>query len=193
MLTGATILGCSAYFIFNALHFFLPGANHLGKYLDVKWILRLHILGGAIALLLGPFQLRESFRNKRMVLHRWLGRVYVLAICISAPCAVYLSCTTAYEVSGSYAFSLQVWVCIWLVSTLTAYFVVRLRKIRLHQEWMVRSYLLTLAFVVSALLLKIPFIAGLGSFAEVSPGLFWVSWAVPLFIYDLYLSYQRKQ
>ena len=58
---------------------------------------------------------------------------------------------------------------------------------------MVRSYLTTLAFVVSALLNKLPFIASQGTFAEVSPSLFWAGWSVPLFLYDVVLSRQRKQ
>lgn len=58
---------------------------------------------------------------------------------------------------------------------------------------MVRSYLVTFAFVLSALLIKVPFIARQGTFAEVSPGLFWSGCSVPLFLYDVVLCAQGKQ
>jgi len=84
-------------------------------------------------------------------------------------------------------------VSVWIVSTWLAYRYARQRKIKLHKEWMVRSYLVTLAFVISALLIKLPFVASQGSAAEVSPSLFWAAWAVPLFVCDIVLSARRKQ
>ena len=193
LVLGAALLGASLYFIATNAHFFKLTHEELGKYFDVRALLILHISGGAVALLTGPFQLWDELRLERRALHRTMGKVYVLAIAISAPCAAYLSLTTAFTVGWSYAFSLHVWVSVWMLSTGLAYRYARQRKFKLHKEWMVRSYLTTLAFVVSALLNKLPFVASQGSFAEVSPGLFWAWWSVPLFIYDVVLSGQRKQ
>jgi len=193
LVLGAALLGASLYFIADNAHFFRLSQEALGKYFDVRALLLLHISAGAVALLTGPFQLWDELRLGRRRLHRAMGTVYVLAIAISAPCATYLSLTTAYIVGWSYAFALHVWLSVWMLSTGLAYRYARQKKFKLHKEWMVRSYLATLAFVVSALLNKLPFIASQGSFAEVSPGLFWAGWSVPLFIYDVVLSRQRKQ
>jgi uncharacterized membrane protein len=193
LLLGALILGLSLYFISINAHFFRFTPGELGKYFDLKWLLILHISTGALALLSGPFQFWRELRNKHLKLHRRLGYLYVLAVAVSAPCAAYLSITTSYQVGWAYAFSAQVWVSVWIICTFLAYRYARQKKFRLHEEWMVRSYLATLAFVVSALLLKIPFVAAQGSFAEVSPGLFWAGWSVPFFIYDVLLASRRKQ
>lgn len=193
LLSGLVILFISGYFIFHALHFFEMSKEVLGKYFNLKWFLLFHISGGSLALLTGPFQFWEEFRNRNLRVHRLLGKIYVISVLISGLCAGVLSATTAFNVNGAYAFSLQVWALVWLISTVIAYHTVRLKKIKLHKEWMVRSYVVSLAFVMSALLLKIPIIASLGDFANVSTGLFWLSWSVPLFIYDIVLSYQRKQ
>jgi uncharacterized membrane protein len=193
LLVGALLLGLSLYFIFINAHFFRFTPEELGKYLDLKWLLILHISAGALALLSGPFQFWHELRTRYRKLHRRLGYVYVSAVAVSAPCAAYLSTTTAYQVGWAYAFSLQVWVSVWLVCTFLAFRYARQKKFRLHEEWMVRSYLATLAFVISALILKIPFVAARGTFAEVSPGLFWTGWSVPFFIYDMLLSFRRKQ
>lgn len=188
IVTGLFLLGASLYFIVHASHFFGSSPGALGKYLSVRWLLWPHILCGAISLLAGPFLLWESFRNRYLRVHRGLGVAYVLAVLISGICAIGLSVTTAYEVNRPYAFSLHVWVAAWLFATGFAFVMVKRRKLKLHREWMVRSYLLTFAFVGSALLLKIPFVQQLGTFEEISPSLFWFAWAVPLFVYDVRLS-----
>ncbi len=192
LVLGAIVLGWSAYFIATSAHLFDPRRD-LGKYADVRVLLWLHVSGGAVALLTGPFQFWKELRIKRRSLHRGMGKAYVLAVAISAPCASYLSLTTAHAVSRPYAFALQVWVSVWMLSTWLAYRYARQKKFKLHQEWMVRSYLVTLAFVTSALLFKLPFVASLGSLTEVSPSLFWAAWSVPLFVCDIVLSAQRKQ
>lgn len=193
LLLGAVIIGLSIYFLTGAAHFFKLTREELGKYFDIKWVLLLHITGGGIALLTGPFLLWEKFRNHNLRLHRFLGKVYLISVLVSGLFAVYLSFTTAYAINWAYAFSLQIWVSVWLSASVIAYYFVINKKIKLHKEWMVRSYIVSLAFVISALILKIPYVQSLGSFEEISPSLFWFGWAVPLYIYDLLLSAVRKQ
>lgn len=193
LLLGVVIISLSVYFMIGAAHFFKLTREELGKYFDVKWVLIFHITGGGIALLSGPFLLWEKFRNGNLKLHRLLGKVYLVSVFVSGFLAVYLSLTTAYAVNWAYAFSAQVWASVWLSASFAAYYFVINKKIKLHKEWMMRSYMVSLAFVISALILKIPYVQGLGTFGEVSPSLFWLGWAAPLYIYDLCLSAARKQ
>ena len=187
------VLSASLYFIVLNAHFFELARPDLGKYFDVRAVLLLHIGGGATALLTGPPQFWDELRSKNRRLHRGLGMVYLVAISVSAPCALFLSFTTARELGWPYVFSLQVWVSVWMTSSYLAYRYARQKKFKLHREWMIRSYLVTLAFVVSALLAKVPVIASRGAFAAISPGLFWAGWAIPLFVLDIVLASQRKQ
>lgn len=120
--------------------------------------------------------------------HRRLGQAYLVLVVLSGGCAVFLSLTTAYAVNGPYAFSLQIWAGVWLTSSFVAYRAARARKLKVHKEWMTRSYLVLLAFVAGALLVKVPAVGRLGTFAEISPSIFWFCWAVPLYLYDLYLA-----
>ena len=164
IIIGITLLSLSIYFISYNAHFFKATKEATGKYFDIKWILLLHISGGAIALLTGPFQFWERLRNRNWKLHRNLGKLYLIAILISSLCAVYLSLTTAYTINWMYAFSAQVWVSVWITTTLVAYVAVRKKKFKLHKEWMVRSYLVTWACVFYCLIIKNAFINALGSF-----------------------------
>jgi uncharacterized membrane protein len=187
------VLSASLYFIVVNAHLVKLTREELGKYFDIRFVLLVHMAGGATALLTGPLQFWDELRRKSRTLHRRIGMAYVLAIAVSAPCALFMSFTTARELGWPYVFSLQVWASVWMVSTFLAYRFARRKKLALHREWMIRSYLVTLAFVVSALLYRVPFIAARGTFAEVSPGLFWAAWAVPLFAVDVVLSVRRQR
>jgi Predicted membrane protein (DUF2306) len=190
-LMSLTVFLLTLYFAAKNAHFYWDEPPALGKYAGVRVVLLLHIAAGTLALLLGPAQFWDELRRSRPGLHRAMGMAYVGAIALSAPCAFYLSLSTAYEVGFSYALALQIWVSVWMLSTTVAFRFAWQKKFGLHKEWMVRSYLASLAFVVSALLLKIPFVARQGSFAETSPVLFFLGWAVPYFLYDLMLSLRR--
>ncbi len=179
-------------FMHNADHFLELTPEALGKYFDFRWILILHITAGGGALIMGPFQFWERLRNNNWRLHRTVGVLYLLAIAASGFCALILAFTTAKSINWPYAFSVQVWVSVWLTATFIAYRAAIQRKFKLHKEWMTRSYIVTLAFVVSGSLLKLPAVQRLGDFAEISPTFFWLGWAVPLYIYEMVLACRRK-
>jgi hypothetical protein len=172
----------------GADHFLELTPEALGKYFNLKWVLIAHITAGGGALILGPLQFWNKFRANYLKLHRWLGLAYLLAILVSSVCALTLSFTTSYEVNWAYAFSLQVWVSVWIISTIIAYRAALQKKFKLHQEWMTRSYIVTMAFIISGLLLKYLMKIGFGTFEDISPSLFWTGWSVPLFVYQVILS-----
>lgn len=175
---------------------FMSGADHfleltkeaLGKYYKLRWVLIVHITAGGGALVLGIVQFWPKLRAYSWKLHRIVGTLYLLAILASSFCAVLLAFTTAYAVNLPYAFSLQVWVSVWISATAIAYYYALVKKFKLHGQWMIRSYIVTMAFVVSGLILKAPYIQRLGSFEEISPSLFWFGWSVPLYIYEIIRS-----
>jgi uncharacterized membrane protein len=175
-------------FMHGADHFLDLTPQSLGKYNDYKWILLAHITAGGGAIVSGILQFWEKLRNYSRKLHRLIGFIYLLAVLTSGLCAVVLAFTTAYKVNLPYAFSLQIWVSVWVNATFIAYYAAIKKKFQLHKEWMIRSYIITVAFVVSGLLLKIPYIQSLGSFEDISPSLFWFGWAVPLYIYEMFRS-----
>lgn len=188
LLIWAFIIFITWTFMHGADHFLDLTPQSLGKYYDYKWILIAHITAGGGAIVSGMIQFWKKLRNYSWKLHRYVGFIYLLAVLTSGICAVILAFTTAYKVNLPYAFSLQIWVSVWITSTFIAYYAAIKKKIQLHKEWMVRSYIATVAFVISGLIIKIPYVQGLGSFEDISPSLFWFGWAVPLFIYEVIRS-----
>lgn len=179
-------------FMNGADHFLTLTPQALGKYFKLRWILIAHITAGGGSLVLGLLQFWPKLRNYSWKIHRLIGFLYLLAVLASSICAVVLAFTTSYEVNWAYAFSLQVWVSVWISSTAIAYFAAIKKRFNLHKEWMVRSYLVTLAFIISGLALKTAYVQSLGTFDQISPSLFWMGWSVPLYIYQLILGIKTK-
>lgn len=180
-------------FMHGADHFLALTPEALGKYFEVRWILIAHITAGGGALTMGLIQFWPKLRKYSWKLHRIIGLLYLAAILLSSFSAVILAFTTAYAVNWAYAFSLQIWVSVWISSTAIAYYAALKKKFQLHQEWMIRSYLVTLAFILSGLAIKVPAIQSLGSFADISPSFFWMGWSVPLYIYQVILSSRARK
>lgn len=178
---------------------FLDGAHHyleftreaLGKYYDFRWILMTHVTAGAGTLIFGTIQFWEKLRKYSYRIHRVIGLLYVFSILISSVSALILAFTTAYEVNWQFAFALQVWATAWISSTLLAYYHALRKRFLLHKEWMLRSYIVTIAFVIQGLLLKTSYVQSLGSLEEISASFIWMGWTVPLYLYEVLRSGQR--
>lgn len=175
-------------FMHGADHFLELSPDAMGRYYPFRWVLIAHITAGGGSILLGLVQFWKKLRTSSWKLHRVIGLFYLLAVLTSSVCAVILAFTVSYEISWAYAFSLQVWVSVWISATALAYYFALRKNFKLHQEWMVRSYIVTIAFVISGLILKIPYVQNLGTFEAVSPSLFWLGWSVPLYLYEIIKS-----
>ena len=144
----------------------------------------LHFLGGAIVIIVGAFQFHSGFRNKYTNLHRWFGRIYVGGIFIGGLAALNLAFYSTGGVVAHFGFGLLA-IC-WLGTTFLAYRHIRARNIPLHQQWMIRSYALTLAAVTLRLYIPLFQVAGV-SFEESYPAIAWLCWVPNLLIAEWWL------
>ena len=78
-------------------------------------------------------------------MHRTLGMVYIISVALSSAAAFYLAAHT--DLGWVFGAGLSGLAVAWLVSTGRAIIAVRRGLIHQHQEWMVRSYVMTFAFV----------------------------------------------
>ncbi len=192
-LTILLVLFAGKFVINDALPYFGFEEARFGSYWNYRWPLIGHISGGLIALTLGPFQFWQSFRNKFMNTHRWMGRIYLSAILIGTISSTYLAWTSAIRVNFSWAFSLQALAFAWITTASMAYISVMRRRIIQHKEWMIRSYVVTFAFVTFRWLTDLPIaIQVMNKFEERGPTIIWLSWTVPLLITEIVLSWKKK-
>jgi len=119
-----------------------PNWQHIAPF---KWLLLVHGVFGATALLLGASQFSSRLRRRPGV-HRWLGRGYVGAVVVGSLFAGYFG--PRYEpVSIHIEQYFQAFG--WLLATLIGWQYIRRRNLAAHRLWMMRSYGFCLIFVSS--------------------------------------------
>jgi uncharacterized membrane protein len=113
----------------------------------------IHILFGAVALLIGWLQFNARLRDKYLRLHRNIGKVYVISALLSAAAGMALGfVATGGPVAATGFIGLGI---AWFSTTLAAYLVIRKKQILRHQKLMIYSYALCFAAVTLRLYLPL--------------------------------------
>jgi uncharacterized membrane protein len=172
-----------------ALPYFTLNQATFGPYWPRRGWLLLHVVTGIIALLSGPVQLWLGLADRVEGLHRSLGKVYLAAIAVSSVAAYYL----ALHTDGGWVFGsgLAGLATAWLVTSSMALLAIKRHLYEQHKEWMVRSYVVTTAFVTFRVLSSVLEGAGVGTRPEVLGLCAWFCWAVPLFVTETVLQGRR--
>ena len=147
-------LSAVVFWVVAATPYFTLQRESFGPAPDVYWPRRLplwlHIGGGSLALLLGPINLWLGETRRRLPWHKNLGFGYLAGVAVGTGAAFYLSFTTPLGWSfGAALFTLAV---VWTITTGMAFLAISRRAIVQHREWMIRSYVITLAFVLFRLI-----------------------------------------
>jgi len=179
MLVG---LGFVAGFAFP----YFAGGEALGQYRGKEPWIFMHLGGGMIALLVGPGQLWLGHKNRKIEVHRKLGLVYMGAIAVSVTAAFYLATHTA--VGWVFGAGLMGLAIAWIVTTGMAFVAVRRSLLDQHQEWMIRSYVVTFGFVFFRIFAGIMQATGIGSLQEQLSAASWFCWAAPLLVTEAILQ-----
>jgi hypothetical protein len=187
---AAVVLGLAMFlgvgFVGGFAFPYFAGSEELARYSDRQGWLFLHIGGGMVALLVGPGQLWLGHKNRRIEVHRKLGLVYMASIAVSVTAAFYLAThTTLGWVFGAGLSGLAV---AWIVTTGLAYAAVRRGLLHQHQEWMIRSYVVTFAFIFFRILVGVLQATGVGSISEQLAAASWFCWAAPLLVTEAVLQ-----
>lgn len=147
----------------------LPLPNFLVRH---GWLIA-HATCSSIALLTGPWQFLPGLRARHLQLHRWMGRVYCVAVMAgwiaSIPIAAHAE-TGAVASAGFLLLGL-----FWAGSTAMAWVNIRGGQVQAHREWMVRSYALTAAAITLRMYLPVSMVAGV-PFAVCYPAIAWMCW-----------------
>ncbi|WP_456789098.1 DUF2306 domain-containing protein [Cellulomonas sp. P5_C5] len=104
-----------------------------------------HIVGGGLALLLGPWQFWAGLRRRRPRVHRWIGRGYLTAVGIGGLAGLVMAPFNSAGFVGFFGFgTLGV---LWLWTGWRGYRAIRSGDVRTHQAWMIRNFACTFAAV----------------------------------------------
>lgn len=157
-----------------------PAMAH--QILNAKSMFLLHITAASFALAFGSIQIIPAVRKRYLNVHRWLGRLYALAV-LCGGLSGFLIAFHIDGVIGTVGFA--VLAVIWLITTGQAVRLARAHQVPAHRRWMICSFALTFAAVTLRLQLAV-FIFGVGmSYEQVYPLLAWSCW-VPNIIFALW-------
>jgi uncharacterized membrane protein len=140
-----------------------------------------HIASSAVALIAGASQGSAHIRTSFAGVHKWLGRVYVLAVAIGGSSGLRLAVDSDGGLVAHTGFGMLA-VC-WVGTTLVGYYCARSDDQSAHRRWMIRSFSLTLAGVVFRLYLPSMMAAGL-DFETAYPIVSWLCWVPNLLLVE---------
>jgi uncharacterized membrane protein len=161
---------------------FMPGSGppFVGeRRVDMPLALYAHLAGGLVAIAIGPWQLSTKLRARALHRHRWMGRVYVIAVLVGGLGGLSLATKSMFGLVTHVGFGMLA--VLWLFSTAMAWIRIREHDQPAHWRWMVRSYALTLAAVM--LRLYIPLSAVLQiPFEQAYQAISWFCWVPNLIV-----------
>jgi uncharacterized membrane protein len=156
----------------------------------VPWQALTHMIAAPIALLVGPFQFLAKVRARRPALHRWMGRIYVVA-CLAAGMA---GLATAPFASGGPVAGLGfgILAILWIAATAGAWNAAMKRNFDLHRRLMRYSFAMTFAAVTLRLQIPIGVVFfGYSDYQPLSVWLAYTSWipnVVAVWLFEMQLA-----
>lgn len=183
----------AAFFVYrNVLPYFNWSETAYGYYWALRLPLIAHVTGGLIAALAGVWQLWTGLNTQSMRVHPWTGRLYAVGVLVGSFGAFVLAWTSALY-GFAWAVALVCLAIAWLATTGMALYNIRKRNVLLHKQWMIRSYIVTFAFVTFRIFTDyVPYEAWWGlSRADMSNAFIWPVWVMPLLAYEIMLGRKR--
>jgi hypothetical protein len=182
---GLAVAGALVFVGVAAIPYFLRmDEAQFRQYWPMRGWLLAHIAMGMVAILTGPVQLWLGLSDRYPALHKNLGFIYMAAVTVGAVAGYYL----AFNTSGGVVFGsgLAGLATAWLLTTGLAFLAIKRHLYEQHKEWMIRSYVVTFAFVIfrafdTLIESRMPLLDHLGISA-------WFCWSVPLLLNEVVLQ-----
>jgi hypothetical protein len=150
-----------------------------------------HIIGAAVALLIGWVQFSSKLRIWNLKWHQKIGKLYVITSLLSSMASIYIGFYASGGLISAVGFITLGAIWFWL--TAFGFIAIINRRIAQHQELMVYSYACCFAGVTLRLYLPV-LIIYFGDFILVYKVVAWLSWVPNLFVASLIIkSIKRKQ
>jgi len=152
----------------------------------------IHILPGALFMILGPMQFMPGVRQKYRRFHRVSGRVYIIAAYIIGISALYMPFVLRPIGGLNEAAATTLFAILFLVSLSKAWWYVVHKQVALHREWMIRAFSIGLAVGTIR-----PIVALFFAFSGLPPQTFfgtafWIGFTLQLLAAEIWINYTRE-
>ena len=146
-----TLAWCVA--VYSISLFFVTSDNVIAWIKEHPINASVHLIGGAIALIIAPCQLWSGIQNRMRSAHRLAGYIYCFAVLSSAVSGIYLSMHSKAGPIGDIGFFLLG--IIWIITLWLGMLRLKQRNLPAHKYWMLINISLTYAAVTLRLTLPI--------------------------------------
>jgi len=181
------LVSCLGVVGYATRYFLLPTSDpHFSRYLVP---LRLHIAGGMGALLAGPWQFSENLRTRRLELHRWLGRFYLLAVALGSIAGLAMAVVSEEGLPTHLGFGMLA--ALWFFTGFKGYLRIKRGNIAAHRQWMIRNFALTLAAVTLRNYMPLMLFALHCSFRQSYIAVSWLCWVPNLLLAECIIRRRR--
>ena len=184
-----SLIGIAALFLIVVVFpYFNINEAFYGRYWPYRLWLVAHVCAGIVAMSVGLFQLWTGLGGVRMTIHPWTGRVYGVATLLGSISAFALARGSLEAEGLAFAMGLSGLAVAWLITTGMAVLAIRRGHVGQHKEWMVRSYVVTFAFVTFRVVsLSLAALGVADATASVTIAS-WFCWAVPLLLVEAFIQ-----
>lgn len=172
---------------------FVPALNpdFHARLAAMPWYAGAHFLGGGVALLVGAFQFSTRLRVARPALHRWTGRLYLLAVATGGIGGLGIATISHGGIPTHVGFGLLA--VLWLISGACAYRAIRNGDVAAHRVWMIRNFAMTFGAVTLRIELGL-FTGAFGwTFDESYVTVAWLAWVPNLVFAEWWILRRRGQ
>lgn len=162
------------------------------RYYAHPYLTLVHIGAGLVSMTLGPLQFVAAIRKRWLRVHRWCGRVYLVASLVGVVSA--LAFVPMLPVFGTFTAKVAVVFVggLFLVSIVKAYRHIRRFEIAQHREWMIRAFAIGLGISTFRVLLPILMGPVFGaSFPEAWDTVVWLGFAINLVVAEVWINVTR--
>ena len=153
----------------------------------------LHISCGLLFVILVPLQFVDKIRNRRPVIHRWVGRVLVVDGVVAGVGGIVMVFQQpiggASEVAAILTFG-----ALFLFALLRGLWLIRRGDMASHREWMIRAVAIALGVATVRPIMGVFFatsrLTGLKPHDFFGPA-FWIGFTIDLFVAETWIKYVR--
>jgi uncharacterized membrane protein len=151
----------------------------------------IHILPGALFMILGPLQFMAGVRRRHIGFHRLSGRIYIISAYIIGISALYMPFVLRPIGGLNEAAATSLYAILFLVSLSKAWWHIVHKRVALHREWMIRAFSIGLAVGTIR-----PIIAIFFAFSGLPPQIFfgtafWIGFTLQLLAAEIWINYTR--
>jgi uncharacterized membrane protein len=149
-----------------------------------------HVVPGLLFMILGPFQFIPGMRSRHPQLHRWSGRIFLLASGVIGTSGLLMGWKTPIG-GASETTAITFFGGLFLFELGKAFLHVRRRQIAQHREWMIRAFILGLAIATDRPMFGLFFVFSRMPLPEFFAIALWLSFCLHLVAAEVWINWTR--